>query len=447
MRYAMWDHVFRMGSVVVMSAAAMAWGQAAADAPQGFAPGDLAGLIAYVAPDGRPAVVDPQSGARLLLSESPRRAQFPAWSPAGDAVSFISVDASGAGVDVYRSGPDGAAAPERVRAYDRAAEPPIYHGWSPDGRWLAVLASRAGGLGLYLVSAHGPAAGADAAAGLPDEAPGEPRLLATGAPFYWDWSRDGASLLVHRNVLGPDAEVGFTGLASYALEASFAAPGAFRSPAVSPSAGWIAYATRDGGDTRRAVLQRVALDGAAEGGDDARRALSHAGFAAFAWHPRRDLVAVQRAVVEAPHGYGPIVTIDAATGDLTSVTDDLSLAFWWSPDGGSIAYLTPVAGPSGPQQQVTLQVQASGTRLALRVADVATGLIRELGRFTPSPLFLNQYLPFFDQYARSHRLWSPASDALVLPVIEGGRSLLVLYGLDGSVRRLGPGDMPAWNVR
>ena len=443
----MWDHVVRIGSVVVMSAAAVAWGQSAADAPQGVAPTDPAGLIAFVAPDGRPALVDPQSGSLLLLADSPRRAQFPAWSPAGDAVSFIDFDLAGGGVDVYRFGGGAAGAFERVRAYERAEEPPIYHGWSPDGRWLAVLANRGAGLALYLVPAPGRSDGLDASPDQRLEAPGEPRLLATGAPFYWDWSPDGAALLVHRDVLAPDAEVGFTGLASYALEAPFVAPGAFRSPAVSPSGAWVAYATRDGGDTRRAVLQRVAPHGAAEETSDARRALPHAGFAAFAWHPRRDLVAIQRAVRPAPHGYGPIVTIDADSGDLNAVTDDLSLAFWWSPDGGSIAYLTPVAGSLGPEQRVGLLAQAGPTRLALRVADVATGLVRELGRFTPSPLFLNQYLPFFDQYARSHRLWSPTSDALVVPMLEGGRSVVTVFGLDGSVQTLAAGDMPAWNVR
>ena len=446
MRYAMSELVVRIGSVVVMGAAAVAWGQAAAEAPESAALTDPAGLIAYVAPDGRPALVDPQSGSRLLLVESPRRAQFPAWSPVGDAVSFIDFDLAGAGVDVYRFGDGSAGAFERVRAFERVEEPPIYHGWSPDGRWLAVLASRGAGLALYLVPAPGRSS-VNASADHRQVAPGEARLLATGAPFYWDWSPDGAALLVHRDVLTPNAEVGFTDLTSYALEAPFVDPGAFRSPAVSPSGAWVAYASRDGGDTRRAVLQRVAPHGAAQGTDAARRALPHAGFAAFAWHPRRDLVAIQRALRPAPHGYGPIVTIDAVSGDLNGVTDDLSLAFWWSPDGGSIAYLTPVAGSMGPEQQVRLPVQAGGTRLALRVADVATGLIRELGRFTPSPLFLNQYLPFFDQYARSHRLWSPASDALVVPVIEGGASVLVLYGLDGSVRSLAPGDMPAWNVR
>jgi TolB protein len=440
-------------SVLAVSALApRAGGQAERGPPPGTELDGPAGLIAFVTGDGQPWVVDPESGTRAALSSAPQRAQFPAWSPAGAAVSFIAIGPAGAGVDVYQleegTGAAGPVAP--VRVYGRATEPPIYHGWSPDARWLALLANRADGLGLYLAPAPGSGSGDDGR---------EPHLLATGAPFYWDWSPDGDSLLVHRNVLGPDAELGFTALASYALAPSFDAPGAVQSPAVAPSGEWIAYATRDAGDTRRVVLLRVAAAGAAGGSSveasagssdaagEARRELPHAGFAAVAWHPRHDVVAVQRGVLGAPHGYGPIVTIDARTGDLSHVTDDFSLAFWWAPDGGSIAYLSPVAGAATPERQVALRVQGGGVRLALRVVDLDTGFTRELGRFTPSPLFLHQYLPFFDQYARSHRLWSPASDALVLPVIEGGASTLVVYGLDGSVRILGPGDMPAWNVR
>jgi TolB protein len=66
----------------------------------------------------------------------------------------------------------------------------------------------------------------------------------------------------------------------------------------------------------------------------------------------------------------------------------------------------------------------------------------------PSPLFLAQYLPFFDQYARSHRLWSPRSDALVLPALDdAGVPTLVVFGVDGSATPLVAGDLPAWNVR
>lgn len=383
---------------------------------------DAAGLVAFITPDGRPAVVDPTSGARVRLDAAPQRAQFPTWSPDGDGVTVIAVRADGPGLDHYRLDAAGF-----ERRYVDTAAGPIYHGWSPDGARIALLTSGPGQLGLRLVDV---AAGTDGAA----------RLVAEGAPFYWDWSPDGGALLWHRNVLGDGAELALVPLDDALERRDVPAPGAFQSPAVSPSGAWLAYASRDGGDTRRVVLER--LDGEGE-----RRELTHTGLAAVAWHPRRDLVAIQRALVDGPHSYGPLVLIDAETGDLERLTDDLSIAFWFAPDGGTIAYLTPVAGGApGSERQVLERVQAL-PRFSLRVVDVATGLRRELAVVTPSLLFTGQYLPFFDQYARSHRLWSPQSDALVLPVMVAGVSVIQVFGLDGSVSTLGSGDMPAWNVR
>jgi hypothetical protein len=67
---------------------------------------------------------------------------------------------------------------------------------------------------------------------------------------------------------------------------------------------------------------------------------------------------------------------------------------------------------------------------------------------TPWALFAGQYLCFFDQCCCLHHLWSSGSDALVLPVLgEGGMSKITLFGVDGSVRELVPGDMPAWSPR
>jgi len=412
-------------------AAASAQPMVAGSALQALGRDDAAGLIAFVTPGGAPALVDPVGGERALLGERPGRSQFPAWGPAGERVSFIAFGPGGAGAGLDVHDP---ATGTNVRVFERPQESPIYHGWSPGGERIALLTSRVGGLGLHLVDPTAEAVGG-----------GDAEPFAVGAPFYWDWAPDGASLLLHRNVLGPDAEVGRSGLAGYDLTATRAPAGAFQSPAVAPSGAWIAYASRDGADTRRVVMERI--DDAA-GLEPSLRELPHAGLAALAWHPLRDVLAIQRPLLPAPHAYGPIVTIDARTGDLETLTDDLSLAFWWSPDGGTVAYLAPApGGGDGPERQVGMQVQAGSARVALRVVDVATGLRRELGRFTPSPLFLNQYLPFFDQYARSHRLWSPASDALVVPVLEGGVSVLTVFGLDGGVRTLGSGDMPAWNVR
>jgi hypothetical protein len=46
---------------------------------------------------------------------------------------------------------------------------------------------------------------------------------------------------------------------------------------------------------------------------------------------------------------------------------------------------------------------------------------------------VNDILPYFDQYALSHRLWAPDGSALLLPLVdESGRDQLVALPPDGS---------------
>ena len=66
--------------------------------------------------------------------------------------------------------------------------------------------------------------------------------------------------------------------------------------------------------------------------------------AALAWRPGREQLAVQSASVPSPHAYGPVDLLDAATGDVTRLTDDPVVASWWSPDGRWLATLSPVGG-------------------------------------------------------------------------------------------------------
>ena len=87
--------------------------------------------------------------------------------------------------------------------------------------------------------------------------------------------------------------------------------------------------------------------------------------------------------------------------------------------------------------------------LNLSVVDVASGETQLLSTFAPTPLFVGQYLPFFDQYALSHRLWSPGSDALVMPMLsaEGGQltTQVVVVPLQGEPQPIAAGDMPSWS--
>jgi TolB protein len=87
--------------------------------------------------------------------------------------------------------------------------------------------------------------------------------------------------------------------------------------------------------------------------------------------------------------------------------------------------------------------------LRLWVVDVASGQQQPLLSFRPSAIFLSQFIPFFDQYALSHRLWSPASDALVLPMMDGnGNSAIHVVSVESSeVTRVAEGTMAFWSWR
>ena len=60
---------------------------------------------------------------------------------------------------------------------------------------------------------------------------------------------------------------------------------------------------------------------------------------------------------------------------------------------------------------------------------------------------MNQVLPYFDQYALSHRVWAPDGSAILLPVIgdDGAESLAVLPADGSAARTLAPGSMGFWS--
>ena len=90
---------------------------------------------------------------------------------------------------------------------------------------------------------------------------------------------------------------------------------------------------------------------------------------------------------------------------------------------------------------------ADRTQLELRVVNVQTGNDRALTTFTPTPLFVGQFLPFFDQYALSHSVWAPDSSAVVLPMFGSSGPQIVVVPLEGESTVLGSGEMPFWSRR
>ena len=105
------------------------------------------------------------------------------------------------------------------------------------------------------------------------------------------------------------------------------------------------------------------------------------------------------------------------------------VGFFWSPDGSTIAALQLVSAGSdqvatvgrlvstdsggGAHRRSTLAAAPPGSPLRLVFVSTGSGAIVSHRTVRLSDAFTQQVLPYFDQYALSHRLWSPDGTAIV----------------------------------
>ena len=254
---------------------------------------------------------------------------------------------------------------------------PHYLYWSPDNRTLSFLASTRGGLGLFV---------------LDTQAGGQAIMLEQGAPLYYSWSGEGASLLVH---IGEDIKL-YREISDHAAAELLAASRNFRVPAFSPDGQWLAYvdATPEGNALFVADINNL---------DQTRRLISGVrNFSAFMWSPTGTELAV--ADQDGPgesSAFDRLRIVPAAGGDVEEVTDQPLLAFYWSPDGRRIAWV----GLDREERNFHWNVSS--------VSPNAQESAPELFSFHPTREVLTM-LTYFDQYAYSHSPWSPDSSRLVV---------------------------------
>ncbi|MCP5100025.1 MAG: hypothetical protein GY943_31105, partial [Chloroflexi bacterium] len=174
-----------------------------------------------------------------------------------------------------------------------------------------------------------------------------------------------------------------------------------------------------------------------------------AGIAVLGWSPTGNKLAyISGDDPDNPNYLGPLRLVDADAVESHLLSRDTVFAFFWSPDGRSIAYLS-IVGDDGEMNAQLPGLLARGSRAKLArqfsippfnlvVIDVETGEGRVvLSGFQPGIVFLTQFMPFFDQYALSHRLWSPDSQSLVLPVLnDAGRSQITIIPVNGGAPRI-----------
>ncbi|HOU40542.1 MAG TPA: hypothetical protein PK829_04685 [Promineifilum sp.] len=391
--------------------------------------------IVIVNPEGQVETLSPTGGDRRVLTreEDSVLFQFPAWSPDGRHLAVIGSRLTGGGVYVLPDTPGGSDV-SASQVYFSANETPIYLFWSPDSATLAFLANQSrSGMGLMVIDSAGAS---------------ESRLLATGAPFYWDWSEDGRQLLIHT---GADrgGDVSLIDVEGQVQAANVATPGQFQAPGIAPGGRYWAFAEETDGQSALVIVDTQTGE---------RRSFEPSRSLALGWSPTGEQLAFTNATAANHPFWGPLRVLDAATGEARLLTRQTVLAFFWSPDGHAIAFITlndsfNDDGVNALAKTRTLARLASPAQqtagfLTLSVVDVTTGQGLRLLDFEPTVVFLTQFLPFFDQYALSHRLWSPDSRSLVLPVREEeGDVILIVPAAGGPPSFLAEGQAAFWSQR
>ncbi|MGD8855206.1 MAG: hypothetical protein PVG33_02680 [Chloroflexota bacterium] len=410
-----------------------------------------AGDDAPRAPQGRIAIVDSQArlwtmaadGAdRRLLSEQGRTYQFPSWSPAGDDIAVIGSDFDGSGVYVIAD-EEGS---ELRQLYVDATARPIYLYWTPMGQYVSFIAGHPDGLALHLAPVDGAA----------------PSEVVTTSPstLFWDWMPDGSQVLVHTGFTARESDnsrLAFVPLDEDGEPQEILQRGYFQAPVVAADGRFFSYSDVDPAGNHWLSVRDLERD-------QQVKLIYHQGVVAMGFSPAAPQLAYISPEAQEDSFYGPLRLVDLEGQESRQLVAETVLAFFWSPDGRSIAYLTleavrrpfefddaPVAwlpedsfaNGTGqrlgePKQGTLAKAQTQDGEearigLGLNVVDVESGEATLLTVFEPSTVFLNQFLPFFDQYALSHRLWSPDSSALVLPMEDAqDRDFIVVVPVDGS---------------
>lgn len=393
-----------------------------------------AGLIAYLGTDGNIYTIDQGGGEPTPVTTDARVASdyliygAPAWSPDSQSLAFARFTGQGTSapseVSLFVADKAGQ---NLLQAYT-SGDYLIYYDWSPDGRHISFLSDTPSqNLALKIV----PAAG------------GEAETLDVGAPYYWTWSPNSQTLLVHAGGATAEAHLSVLRLGSVVTEHGLEiSPSPFKAPAYSPD-GHQALVAGQTPDRQSALLLTDAL------GQNPQPLTEYAGNIAFAWSPDGKRIAYIASEADPLGLEGKLVIVDPAGKQKpVELKGQSALAFFWSPDSKSVAYFSRHILPTPtPEAGQSSSVGESATILSLNVIEARNGATHEVATFVPTERFL-QVIPYFDQYHKSTTIWSPDSRNLVVSAYTGdGTPGIWVVAASGNLepRFIAPGLVGFWS--
>jgi TolB protein len=375
------------------------------------------GRITLVKADGSLAIIDDTTGATTPIHLDGRVTLPPAWSPDGSRLAAIDMAPFLTNLEVVdRQG-------DVTVLYGSPDEAPFYLQWSPDGARVGFLAEDiAEGISLRTAMADG--------IGSSDGVAGD-GVLRRGAPLYFAWPETNR-LLLHVGI-GGQAFTGAVGLSGQGVGAALPGTGSFRVAAAGRDS--VAYVT----DGSKPAIILASPDG--------RELARMTGFgpAAMGFDPGGTRLAAIASLAPADNTQtfplGPLRVLDRTTGTVRTLVDDGAFAFYWSPDGATVAVLrlAPAGGtPSADRGAVRLAAAdqtprpSSGVDVHVTFVDAKRGTVRSDRVVRLGSDYVDNVLPYFDQYALSHPVWSPDSRAIVLPLVDDAdRTMATVLSVDG----------------
>lgn len=359
-------------------------------------PPPLAGKIAYVGTDGNVYVLDPQnSHTDVLTKDATSEAQYrwPTWSTDGRLAYFLT-KATPLNVETDIFISTGGENGKLV--YAGSDEAFTYAYWSPKNCDQGKDCRELAVLMSNLAQQ-------DLSVKLirnGDDVSID-SLAGIGTPFYYSWSPEGDKMLWQRNNTSIDI---YDAKANQLIDTLPQQPGYFQAPAWSPvDDRWLFGAL--GSDQRSTDLVIV-------GNNETQTLVPQlAGPVAFSWSPDGNSIAY----VE---NGGVLFDVDAHTGVIIARSSVTGVyAFFWSPDSRHIAYITQATSPGSfnaySENSVKMaSIVQNPPALAWSVMDVDNGATHRYGAFIPTGEMI-YLLGYFDQFSQSHRIWSPDSRYLI----------------------------------